>query len=96
MPEEAPIDDLRHSEALYRSLVERLPALTYISDAGGRTTYIVSEQVDRLLKLTEEDRDVDVDTPDGSGDSTPTTARRCWPAGVKPSPPRCRIPSSTA
>jgi PAS domain S-box-containing protein len=48
-------------ETLYRSLIEQLPALTYICDAEGRTTYVYAEQVDKLLCLTDADRDMDID-----------------------------------
>ena len=55
-PRERPL-----SEALYRSLIEQLPALTYICDAEGRTTFVYGGQVDKLLCLTDADRDMDVD-----------------------------------
>jgi PAS domain S-box-containing protein len=67
MAEDAPtpgtpsFDAARRSEELFRSLIEQLPALTYTADAEGNTTYIVADQVDRLLKLTDEERDMDAD-----------------------------------
>jgi len=67
MSEEAPtpgtrsFDALRRSEELFRSVVEQLPALTYITDAEGNTTYVVAEQVNRLFKLTEAERTQDAD-----------------------------------
>jgi PAS domain S-box-containing protein len=54
-------DDLRRSEALFRSLIEQLPALTYTTDAEGKTTFISEDQADRLLILTDEDRRMGAD-----------------------------------
>jgi PAS domain S-box-containing protein len=55
------VDALRRSEELFRSVVEQLPALTYITDADGTTTYVVAEQVNRLFKLTEKERSQSID-----------------------------------
>ncbi len=61
LPEPTSVDALRRSEAIFRSVVEQLPALTYITDAHGKTTYVVADQVNRLFKLTEEQRGQDAD-----------------------------------
>jgi PAS domain S-box-containing protein len=60
-PGSTPYDALRRSEELFRSVVEQLPALTYITDAEGTTTYVVTEQVNRLFKLTKQERSQNVD-----------------------------------
>jgi PAS domain S-box-containing protein len=46
-------DELRNSEAKYRSLAEHLPLVTYLRRFGdGRETTFVSQQIDRLVGYT--------------------------------------------
>ncbi len=54
--------ELRSSEARYRTLVERLPAVTYVAAMdGSRTTLYVSPQVESMLGLSPEDFEAEPD-----------------------------------
>jgi PAS domain S-box-containing protein len=47
---------LRHSEEKYRTLVERIPAITYMADLGDtRSTLYISPQVESILGFSPED-----------------------------------------
>ena len=48
-------DELRSTLAQYRSLIERLPAVTYVDDLGTGGSEFVSPQIEELFGMTQEE-----------------------------------------
>jgi PAS domain S-box-containing protein len=61
LPDHASADELRRSAELYRSIVHQLPALSYLCDADGTTTYVHERQLDRLLGEGDNDHGLSID-----------------------------------
>ena len=88
--------ELEEAEARYRTLIETIPAVTYIADWDELGSFrYVSPQIEELLGFPRE-RWLGATRRCGRSSCTPTTPSACWPRRATRSASRRRSTASTA